>query len=222
LLFDNFNFPPLFSPKMPHAQTVITKAHLEKAMSYAEYTRYSEECFAKGRTTSHSDDLNTPKHLEYTALNFQRMKRIYSTTKLREDLIAALAALPKHQTWLILSESWCGDAAQCVPALQLMAEATPNVEIKLLLRDEHLDIMDAYLTGTARAIPKLICLDTETLVEYGNWGPRPKVAHDAVLAMKAAGVEHDEMITQVHAWYGKDRTKSLQEEMLARVQEWSK
>jgi hypothetical protein len=40
--------------------------------------------------------------------------------------------------------------------------------------------------------------------------------------MKAQGIEHDEMITQVHAWYGKDRTKSLQEEMLALVQVWGK
>jgi Thioredoxin len=207
---------------MPHKQTIITKAHLAKAMSYTEFLGYSEECFAKGRTTSHTDDLNTPKHLEYTALNFQRMKRIYSTTKLREDLIAALTSITKPQTWLILSESWCGDAAQCVPVLQLMAEATPNVELKLLLRDENLDVMDAYLTGTSRAIPKLICLDTETLEEHGQWGPRPKAAQDAVFAMKAQGMEHDDMITNVHAWYGKDRTKSLQEEMLARVLDWSK
>lgn len=207
---------------MPTTQTIITKVHLDKTMNYAEYLRYSEECFAKGRTTSQSDELNTPKHLEYTALNFQRMKRIYSTTKLREDLIAILANIPKHQTWLILSESWCGDAAQCIPALQLMAEAAPNVELKILLRDDNLNIMDAYLTGTSRAIPKLICLDTKTLAEYGTWGPRPKPAQEAVVTMKAQGVEHDEMITQVHAWYGKDRTKSLQEEMVVLVQEWSK
>jgi hypothetical protein len=207
---------------MPHKQTIITKAHLAKAMSYTEFLGYSEECFAKGRTTSTSDDLNTPKHLEFTALNFQRMKRIYSTTKLREDLRGALENIPKHQTWLILSESWCGDAAQCVPVLQLMAETPSNVALKLLLRDENLNIMDAYLTGTSRAIPKLICLDTETLEEHGQWGPRPKAAQDAVLAMKAQGMEHDEMITNVHAWYGKDRTKSLQEEMLTCVQEWSK
>ncbi len=205
---------------MPHP--VITRAHLDNSFSYAGYLHYAEECFAKGRTTSEADDLNTPKHLEFTALNFQRMKRIYTTTKLREDLAQALQNIKQPQTWLILSESWCGDAAQCIPALQLMAEAAPNLDVRILLRDKNLDIMDNYLTGTSRSIPKLIALNTATLEEYGNWGPRPKAAQEAVLAMKAQGIEHDEMITQVHAWYGKDRTKSLQEEILALVQEWGK
>jgi hypothetical protein len=204
------------------AHHVITPHHISTAFSYAEYIRYSEECFAKGRTTSESDDLNTPKHLEYTSLNFQRMKRIYATTKLRDDLTEALRNVTQPWIWLILSESWCGDAAQCAPALQLMAEASAKIEVKLLLRDKNLEIMDKYLTGTSRSIPKLICINAETLEEYGNWGPRPKAAQEQVVAMKAQGIEHDEMITQIHAWYGKDRTKSLQEEMLELVQVWSK
>jgi hypothetical protein len=131
---------------MPHP--VITRTHLENSFSYTEYLRYSEECFVKGRTTSEADEMNTPKHLEYTALNFQRMKRIYSTTKLREDLVKALQNISQAQTWLILSESWCGDAAQCIPALQLMAEAAPNLDVRILLRDKNLDVMDKYLTET--------------------------------------------------------------------------
>lgn len=206
---------------MPHTQTLITRTHLDNAFSYAEYLRYSEECFAQGRTTSASDDLNTPKHLEFTALNFQRMKRIYATTKLHDGLIATLQGIPQPWTWLVLSESWCGDAAQCLPALQRMAEASSNLEIKLLLRDQHPDIMNAYLTGTSRSIPKLVCLNTETLDEYGTWGPRPKAAQDAVTAMKTDGVEHDEMMQRIHAWYGKDRTISLQTEMQVLVETWS-
>lgn len=204
---------------MPHA--LITTEHLAKAFSYAEYLQYSEECFAKGRTTSESDDLNTPKHLEYTSLNFQRMKRIYTTTKLNESLITAVKEIPEKWVWLVLSESWCGDAAQCLPALQKIAEVSDNISLKILLRDKNLDIMDGYLTGTSRSIPKLICLNAETLHEYGNWGPRPKAAQDAVLKMKAEGIEHDEMITQVHAWYAKDRTVSLQTEMEGLIRAWS-
>lgn len=205
------------------SQSVITHAHIAKALSYAEYVRLSEELFAKGRTTSEMDSLNTPKHLEYTKLNLQRMSRLYKTVSLREDVQKTMQNLTRHWIWLVLSESWCGDAAQNIPILERLAECSSHVEIKILLRDQNLDVMDAYLTGgTARAIPKLICLDADTLHEMGHWGPRPKPAQEYVMEQKALGVEHDTIVANVHAWYTKDKTQTLQNEMSACAQEWSK
>ena len=191
-------------------------------MTYQEYGRLSEELFAKGRTTSEADDLNTPKHLEYTKLNFQRMSRIYKTTQLREDLQELAINIPQHWIWLVLSESWCGDAAQNIPVWERLAELSPKIELKILLRDQHPEVMNAYLTnGTARAIPKLICLEAATLDEIGHWGPRPKAAQDYVMAQKAEGIDHDTMIANVHAWYAKDKSQSLQSEMLSCLRAWT-
>ncbi len=209
--------------RMSKPQSVITRAHIASAMTYQEYMHLSEELFAKGRTTSEADELNTPGHLEYTRLNLQRASRIYKTTVLNSDLQEAVRNIPKKWIWLILSESWCGDAAQNIPVFVRLAELSPALEIKILLRDQHPDVMNAYLTGgTARAIPKLICLDAATLDEIGQWGPRPKEAQDYVMEQKALGTDHDAMIANVHAWYAKDKTESLQREMLACVREWSK
>ncbi len=190
-------------------------------MSYAEYVQLSEQLHSQGRTTSGSDDLNTPKHIEYTKLNLQRMSRIYKTTALRED-VQALAQSPKEpQIWLVLSESWCGDAAQCIPVWERLAEASSGVSLKILLRDKYPHIMDAYLTGgTARAIPKVICLDAATLDEIGHWGPRPQAAQDFVLEQKAQNIDHDTMIANVQAWYAKDKTQSLQRDMVTCLQAW--
>lgn len=205
---------------MPTPQTIITRSHIEQALSYSEYVQLSETLLAEGRTTSDSDNLNTPKHLEYTKLNLQRMNRIYKTTTLHKDLQALAQSLQKPQTWIILSESWCGDAAQCIPVWMRLAEQSPLITLKLLLRDKHPAIMDAYLTGTSRSIPKVICLDTETLDEIGHWGPRPQEAQEYVLEQKAQHTDHDTMIANVHAWYAKDKTQSLQREMFTCLQAW--
>jgi Thioredoxin len=208
---------------MSKPQSVITQAHIASALTYQAYTQLSEEYFAKGRTTSDADDLNTPKHLEYTKLNLQRMTRIYKTTAIREDLQEAVRSIRGRWIWLVLSESWCGDAAQNLPVLERLAAISENkIEVKILLRDRHPDVMEAYLTGSARAIPKLICLRAATLDEIGHWGPRPESAQRYVMEQKAQGVEHDTMIANVHAWYAKDKTQSLQSEMLACVLDWAK
>lgn len=209
--------------RMNKPQSVITRAHIAGAMTYQEYLHLSEELFAKGRTTSEADGLNTPQILEYTKVNLQRTSRIYKTTVLHADLQEAVRGVQGQWIWLILSESWCGDAAQNLPVFMRLAELSPAIEIKILLRDQHPDVMNAYLTGgTARAIPKLICLDAATLDEIGQWGPRPKAAQDYVMEQKALGTDHDTVIANVHAWYAKDKTESLQGEMLACVREWSK
>jgi YD repeat-containing protein len=202
-------------------QSVITTNHFENALTYDDYVRLSEERFAGGRTTSDAEDLNTPKHIEFTHLNLQRMRRIYNTTILRDDLTVALKHIAKPLVWLVLTESWCGDAAQCVPVIALMANATEHITLKLLLRDKNPYVMDAYLTGTSRAIPRLICLDAATLEEIGSWGPRPAPAQAFVNEQRAQNIDHDTMIANVHAWYAKDKTASLQAEMVGFIQAWA-
>lgn len=99
--------------------------------------------------------MSTPDPVEYTRLNWARWQRVMRTTSLLPEVAAAMAPAPP-QVWLVLSEPWCGDAAQSVPVLAVMAQAAPAVELRLLLRDAHLDLMDRYLTAGGRSIPKLV------------------------------------------------------------------
>src|SRR5690606_33724710 len=90
-----------------------------------------------------------------------------------EAHVERVAALPGRWHLLVLSEDWCGDAANSIPVLARLAELAPNLELRLLSRDENPDLMDAHLTnGTARAIPVVMLLD-EDFVERGWWGSRP-------------------------------------------------
>ena len=78
----------------------------------------------------------------YTRLNHQRMKRLNKTVSLIEEVVAAGSRVPCRMTWLVLTEGWCGDAAQILPVLNLLTERFDNLELGLLFRDQNLELMD--------------------------------------------------------------------------------
>lgn len=183
---------------------LITKA---KKYSYADYKALTEEQVKEGMCA-------TPELLDYTKLNLQRMKRLDKTTELRPEVTEALNKLSRKLNWVIISEGWCGDAAQNVPVLAKIAEASNGkIKLEFVLRDQNLDLMDQYLTNGGRSIPKLICLDAETQQELGTWGPRPAEAQELFMRLKKEGIPKDEFISAVHNWYTSDKTQSLQLEM---------
>src|SRR5258708_38830316 len=80
----------------------------------------------------------------------------------------------RRQSWLVLTEGWCGDAAQSLPVMQALAQLNPLIRLRTLLRDENLELMDQYLTnGVSRSIPKLFAMDTYSLTVLFTWSPRP-------------------------------------------------
>jgi hypothetical protein len=204
----------------PKLTPVITPEHLAKAYTYAQYRALISSLLAEGKTTGPKQ---YPALLKYAELNVQRMQRWDRTAVLNEGLLIALREVKGPWIWLVLTEGWCGDAAQSLPIIIKMAEVNPNISIKLLLRDENLDIMDHYLTNGGRSIPKLICLKADTLEEIGNWGPRPAVLQSIMLTTKANNPEItiEELGEIIHTWYAKDKSQHLQNEFEALVQEWN-
>ncbi len=195
------------------AQT-ISQAHLQASISYAEYRQMIDELLAEGKTTGNN---HSPDMLGYTKMNVQRMKRLDKTTKISEELKAAVEAIKTPQTWLAVTEAWCGDAAQNLPVFAKVAELNPNIEFKLILRDEHLDVIDAHLTNGGRAIPKVIFVKKdalENLEEYATWGPRPTTAQEIVVQRKSEGVPYAKFSEEIHRWYARNKSQKLQSELL--------
>ncbi|GAB4399715.1 MAG: thioredoxin family protein [Microscillaceae bacterium] len=194
-------------------QALITAAHLEKALTYAEYRQLVDELLAQNRATGDFMN-NTEDILHYSKMNVQRMSRWDKTLQLAEETIEALHQVKTPMTWLVLTEGWCGDAAQNIPVLVKMADQSPLVEIKFLLRDENLDIMDAYLTNGGRGIPKMIVLQSETLEELAQWGPRPEGAQALVNAHKQnPETDYKTFVEKLHKWYADNKTVQIQAEI---------
>ena len=129
-----------------------------------------------------------------------------------DEYVRRIASLGGAWHLLLLSEDWCGDAVNTVPVVAKLAELSPNVDLRVLARDENRDLMDAHLTGRSRSIPVVIALD-EQFRERGWWGPRPSALQTWVLG-EGRALEKDERYRRIRAWYARDRGRSTLEEVV--------
>src|SRR5450759_4771127 len=125
---------------------------------------------------------------------------------------ARVEALGGHWHLLVLSEDWCGDAVNIVPVIAKLAESVSNMDLRILSRDENLDIMDTHLTGKSRSIPIVILLNKK-FQECGWWGPRPSplqkwVVEEGILLPK------DERYKVVRKFYAGDRGLTTMREIV--------
>lgn len=127
----------------------------------------------------------------------------------------AIAAMPPgaKRKLLVIAEDWCGDASSTIPVVARLVEAVPGLELRIVRRDEHPELMDQYLTNGSRSIPIVIALD-ETFHELGHWGPRPGVLQSWVMANRLT-IPKAELYPQVRTWYARDRGESTLREVLA-------
>ncbi|WP_282053630.1 thioredoxin family protein [Maribacter luteus] len=186
---------------------------IAKGTSYQDYRVLMDNLAAEGEATGQnvSEDM-----VNYTLLNQRRMKRLDKTLKIDQettDMIKGYAG--KKVTWLVLTESWCGDAAQALPMINKVASLTENISLKLILRDENIDVMNRFLTNGAMSIPKLVMVDDASGKVVGEWGSRPKIAQQMVVDYKNEhGTLTPEFKEELQVWYNKDKGQSMLNDLL--------
>lgn len=183
----------------------------------SDYERYIQDGIGYNQYKQQmAEDLATnadSKIKEYINLNQRRMYRVEKTFEISTQLAEQIKNLKYKTWWLILTEHWCGDASQTLPVFNAIAEmSNGKIEMKLVYRDLHPALMDAYLTNKTRSIPKLIQLDEHFNVT-GFWGPRPSVAQQLVKELKSNTATAATYANELHLWYAKDRQKSLEPEI---------
>ena len=190
----------------------IIKKSLENSVNYLEY-RNKIKNYLKQNNSNYSLE---EEHLHnYTQLNEARMNRIEKTVALDNITINTLKSISKKYIWLLISEGWCGDSAQIVPILSKMVDASENIDLKIVFRDENNDLMNLFLTNQSRSIPKLIILDAPTLTVINTWGPRPLGATALVNNYKIEnGVFDENGKIALQKWYLQDKGISIQNEIL--------
>lgn len=186
---------------------------LQNSFSYIEYRNLATDLIAQGKSTGHeqSEDL-----LHYSELNEARMNRLEKTITIADEVKTKLENLDKNYIWLVLAESWCGDAAQILPVIYKMSEASEKITLKIALRDDNDTLMQEFLTNGGRAIPKLIILDATTLEIIADWGPRPHGAKQLILDYKATyGIVDENAKIALQKWYLLDKGREIQNEIIA-------
>jgi len=190
---------------------MISQEQLKNAYSYPSYRALLDDLQQKGQTTGHNQ---SPEMVEFNKINIQRMKRLDKTIKILPETAAFFKSHTKKYHIIVITEGWCGDTAQFLPLLNQLETAFPQLQVQLILRDDHPEIMDQYLTNGARSIPKLIALD-ENLQELFTWGPRPAPLQKMVKEALANGITTAEKGVLTQNWYNHDGTATMQKELVA-------
>lgn len=106
------------------------------------------------------------------------LKDFFESLRFRDDLRC-----------LILAADWCGDVVRNVPVVFKATEAA-GIPTEVFIMEQHLDLMDQYLTMGGRSIPVVLFTDTGGTL-LGRWGPRPQHVQEAMVAFKRDNPDRD-------------------------------
>ena len=192
----------------PHAVALIRQGW-ETAHSITEHLDGLRDA------TPNPDEEAAP-YDKYIPINQQRIKRIRKSLAkhgVSPALEAAVSGAKAGTKMLVLNEFWCGDGAQILPVHEALVHASEGkLEVRVLMRDAHVEVMDLFLTNGGRAIPKTVLLDADLQV-LGTWGPRPEEAMALVKRIKSDPAIAHTYSQEVHKWYTQDKQQNIQAEL---------
>lgn len=189
----------------------IIKDSLDNSINYTHYYRLIQKLVSDKFTTG---DNISEENINYTMLNERRMRRWNKKLVITEEDKAKIMKFSSEVIWLVISESWCGDAAHLIPVMNKVAELNKNINLKIVLRDDNKDLMNQFLTNGSESIPKLIMLDAKSLETIDTYGSRPSIANEMVKDFKKEyGKLTNEFKEDLQRWYNKDKGKTTIEDL---------
>lgn len=166
------------------------------------------EAFEKGSTFG--------EFVEQATANRDLWATMAARAQVADEEVARCAAVPGRWRLLALAEDWCGDAVNILPVVARLAEAAPNLALRIVGRDENPELMDRHLTKGARSIPVVVLLD-EASEARGWWGPRPSVLQ-AWFEAVGRGLDKDVLYRELRRWYARDRGAAVAREIAELVE----
>ncbi|MFD2563239.1 thioredoxin family protein [Aquimarina rubra] len=185
---------------------------INNSYSYEEYKNTVSKLLSEGKSTGQEQ---SEALTNYSMLNDRRMKRLDKTLKINGSVAEAFSTVNTNITWLVLTEGWCGDAAQSLPVINKLSEMNEGIDLRIISRDEHDELMNNFLTNGGKSIPKLIAYNKETQEVVNTWGPRPSIATKMVNDYKEANGSLDAQFKQdLQVWYNKDKGNNIAEDLV--------
>lgn len=179
-------------------------------ISWEEYINQFKEILNAEQPQAPYDN---PEYLEYTKLNGSRLNRWMKTGKINEELTSVIKSISEKQTWYIITEAWCGDAAHILPFLYKMGELNDNIELKIVLRDTEPLMIDDYLTNGGKSIPKIVIRNAEE-EDLHVWGPRPAETQKLYQKLKDEEADFETQKIELQKWYNTDKGNEIQKEFI--------
>ena len=185
----------------------IIKDSLNNSIDYDNYYRLMQKLVQDKYTTG---DVLSDSHVNFTLLNEKCMSRWNKRLKVSNKDKKEIMKFNSEMIWLIISESWCGDAAHILPVLNAVAELNDHFDLRIALRDDNKELMNLFLTDGKRAIPKLIMLNSNTLEVIDSYGPRPFIVTEIVEKFKTKnGQLTSDFEEHLQHWYNQDKGQTI-------------
>lgn len=194
----------------------VSPGVLKTAMTYEDYFIQLQKRVEEAKQPSTQKE---ELYLHYYLLGFKRMKRLNKKAEVTPETQSFLSKMNQKQTWLVITEGWCGDAAHSLPYLDKMSRLNKNISLQLIYRDNN-DVINNYLTNGGKSIPKLIAFDRE-LNELFTWGPRPDHIQDSYLRMKKDKMPFEDITKSLQLLYNEDKGETLQKEICLLLQKYA-
>ena len=192
----------------------IIEKSLENSYTYQQFRNLVSNLLTENKSTG---NIQSEEITAFSSLNDRRMKRLDKTIKISDKTSIAMNTISQPQTWLVIAEGWCGDAAQNLPIIHKIAETSNLVNLKVVLRDDNEDLMNLFLTNGGKSIPKLVVLDKNNNV-LNTWGPRPTIAAQIVTNYKTEyGVIDANLKQNLQVWYNKNKGENIQDDFIKLV-----
>jgi len=192
----------------------VTQQEWDDAMNYVEYRSLISDLLENDLVTG---ETQSEALLDYTKLNVQRMNRWDKHFVPSSEMEDVVKGISDKRYWVFITEGWCGDASQIIPAVEKISALNSRVKTKYFLRDQHDVLMQHYLTNGTKSVPKLICLNENKEVLW-HWGPRPAGALSLLKDAKAEGLDAASQKERLHLWYARNKQMDLQTELIQLVE----
>lgn len=193
-----------YSQKEIETKTVMA----DNTITWKEYLNKFEEILNQENPEV---PYNDPAFFDYLKLNNSRQNRWLKKGEINKELTEVIKRIDEKQTWYLIVEPWCGDAAHSAPFIYLMSEINTNITLKVVLRDTPPLMIENYLTNGGKSIPKLIIRNSaekDLLV----WGPRPLSSQNLFQKLKDENADFEKTKIELQKWYNKDKGVSIQNE----------
>ena len=133
--------------------------------------------------------------------------RAHGRVRLKEDQRSLIAGFQRQINVLVTSGLWCGDCAAQVPMLDHIASASSKVTLRVLDRDEHMDLAERVMICGGLRVPTVLFLneDFEFIAIHGDKTLsrlRAKAAKSlgASCPLPGADVDSDEAAATLADW----------------------
>jgi len=166
----------------------------------ANLETFLEEWRAKLERSAAGLDRTGRLYRHYTRYNWDRYQGVLEKYRLSESLRRAVGEIGVPETWLFITEFWCVDAAYSLPVVQAAAASNPNIDLRILMRDSNTDVMELFLTGTARSIPIFATFDDSGKQRF-RWGSKPKALVETRIRLEEEGLDDRKLSLAALEWY---------------------